>query len=1221
MSFLTKGLLTAVVLAFGLMIGPRVFSGAGVKAQYANHNRAVLRSPERFAVKKGVDSPPYPLVETFDSPADFIQTSDHVFIADGRVHWDVKGDGPQFVYRSIPPFSGDFRLTVRGTIEGGEYNCGVGAGVGDALDHGVGVGFELTGGGCDIHGPLIAAYGVDLHHRYLGCQPQGTFLWVQSGKAYTATLTFTHPEGTLAVDGVGEQTATPQYEGVIDTLMVGREGNPGMLRCVGSVDTIIIEPLNALIAPTNLTATASYPTQIELTWRENATGEDEIRVERWDAEVGWQTMVALPADAAAWHDSAVMCDSHYRYRVAAYKADGTFSGYSPVAEVTTAPCIDVLREDWESGIDVKVWRAYGFPRPELRAGEGISHSVALDPNGDGIFASGVITQKRFDTTSGIEAQAWIRSRSPVGQIYSGLEFALSTCRAWDRYEECGPYTNVAHVISYPEENRVAYQVLLHKAFNEVFAPMNDAWQHYRIRIRPDGRVAFYRNDILTFVDPDPIDLSAYPALTIDVRGRSINSEHYIDNIQVKTPAKPAWYVHVVDKDGFPVSGAVVYANGEPLGKTNQAGMVNVAFLEEGTLLTALKLVKEGSTYRGEHDGWAYRTYLTSLDWRQGEALPYRVQGAGEQRLVLHTHHPLTLFNLVVSVEWDADAAYLQTLARALGHASDYLLDVTDGQMALGYVRIYENAEHWSDADIQIFTRNIVRPHAYIGGLTDADTSHTIRLGRAWNGSSGAQGAWDAPDGYRTIIHEFGHYALYLWDEYIGIQRNQANEIIGEIPTTCTGPENREAATEDINASVMDWQYTSTELSCRGIEGLWSGDCEETLQFSMTGQSAWETVAEQYRDTQSPPRWQLETPLGRHAIWSGPHHLPPSLPTWPQVSVIADATHTQPRQLVVLGPDDAPYPFAIVALYKLDGRVIGQGLTDNTGQIQIFGAEQGDLVRASSIDGGLAGKVKVETPELPLTLHLAPPGMRWAQVHSSPFIQIIPRSGPDPDHIDLFVLLHHFDADITPIVAMTLPGERTEYTPVLHYTPATGIFEGHIAMSAERLGTGHIRVVGVADDVLVRQQTTFRLQSSQNNRYQEIFSDDGNLELFLDEGSLPGNRTYLVVSTMGTLQGPPPAGYSVVGDIYNLTASGAASVLEKPGLIRLRYDNAMLPSALSPRHLKIFHWNPVSRAWEPLTVSVTLDESRKMITAPVSVLGTYALMRPSRFQVYLPAMTN
>lgn len=242
-------------------------------------------------------------------------------------------------------------------------------------------------------------------------------------------------------------------------------------------------------------------------------------------------------------------------------------------------------------------------------------------------------------------------------------------------------------------------------------------------------------------------------------------------------------MRVVDEGGQPVDGARVYhngvlvtdADGQPI-LTRFGGVLNFPSLQPGDTLVALALQEQRATVRRAHDGdadpcypgqpWAYRVYLTSADvGGDGSLGMYHVPdpGAGEHRLVVRRTNPLVLFNVVVSVEWDADDEYLAEIERAARRASDYLYDLTDGQMAFGHVTVYDNGGHWADADVQISTRNTARPYAYVGGITSADKSYVIRVGRYWDGSSSDRGPWDRPEGYRTLGHEFGHYALY--DEY------------------------------------------------------------------------------------------------------------------------------------------------------------------------------------------------------------------------------------------------------------------------------------------------------------------------------------------------------------------------------------------------------------------------------------------------------------------------
>jgi hypothetical protein len=65
----------------------------------------------------------YPLVEEFNAPEIFSSTDPDVYIGDGKVNWTIyRNEGEQYVYRSIPPFSGDVRLIVRGQIDSATDN-------------------------------------------------------------------------------------------------------------------------------------------------------------------------------------------------------------------------------------------------------------------------------------------------------------------------------------------------------------------------------------------------------------------------------------------------------------------------------------------------------------------------------------------------------------------------------------------------------------------------------------------------------------------------------------------------------------------------------------------------------------------------------------------------------------------------------------------------------------------------------------------------------------------------------------------------------------------------------------------------------------------------------------------------------------------------------------------------------------------------------------------
>ncbi len=155
--------------------------------------------------------------------------------------------------------------------------------------------------------------------------------------------------------------------------------------------------------------------------------------------------------------------------------------------------------------------------------------------------------------------------------------------------------------------------------------------------------------------------------------------------------------------------------------------------------------------------WAFRCYDVTL--------PAAQDGQVFQRSIY-------LFNVLVALEWHPDEDYLAQLESAFHRASDLLFDVTDGWMAFGQV-VFGGPELMDCADIQIMASNRLLSRAWVGAMhpfpecPNDEKYMPIRVGRGlWNENRRGIIPWEEPEGYRTIIHEWGHYALTLTDEYL-----------------------------------------------------------------------------------------------------------------------------------------------------------------------------------------------------------------------------------------------------------------------------------------------------------------------------------------------------------------------------------------------------------------------------------------------------------------------
>lgn len=251
--------------------------------------------------------------------------------------------------------------------------------------------------------------------------------------------------------------------------------------------------------------------------------------------------------------------------------------------------------------------------------------------------------------------------------------------------------------------------------------------------------------------------------------------------------------------------------------------------------------------------------------------------------------PKVTFNLIVSLEWEpgttdnlqvdlstagcsasgADPDYLKDLVTALRRTSAYLYGYSQGQMALGRVIIYTGARGWSTANIRILASNAYRPSALVGGrvatpmtYTSAATGRTqtfypgnIFLGRLWNGLGARCGAWSRSEGWRTIGHEWAHYALFLYDEYYN-QTTQAAQYCTSTGRSLPGIPSTDPQIP-VTDSLMAYQYRADQIWLN--DAPTPASCAGTPQMYVHGESDWETVPHFY-PTVVPPGGLVAGPV-------------------------------------------------------------------------------------------------------------------------------------------------------------------------------------------------------------------------------------------------------------------------------------------------------------------------------------------------------------------------
>jgi hypothetical protein len=318
----------------------------------------------------------------------------------------------------------------------------------------------------------------------------------------------------------------------------------------------------------------------------------------------------------------------------------------------------------------------------------------------------------------------------------------------------------------------------------------------------------------------------------------------------------------VDEQGAPVADASlrllcyedIAASATPtsdlLFTTNSSGGLQQPLPPDCLWLAAMRVIHRqpaGKPGRGD----AYWVYQTS--WQAGTRTLSPASGA----IVISSTARLVLFDLAVALEWEpADDRYIDNLRAGLLAASANLYDVTEGQMAVGPLDIHTGGNGWDGADLLVRTANDYRPAASVGGIVAQTTTYTtptgvqtvyapgmIVVGRHWDGFDANDpigGAWTQPPAYRTLIHEWLHYALFLYDEYQEVGDHGRGEgfcTCRDLPDVGQNPQACGQVTPELAASVMGYHYTASELWLHGAPDA----CLKTDQYRIHGESDWATI--------------------------------------------------------------------------------------------------------------------------------------------------------------------------------------------------------------------------------------------------------------------------------------------------------------------------------------------------------------------------------------------
>ena len=306
---------------------------------------------------------------------------------------------------------------------------------------------------------------------------------------------------------------------------------------------------SAPTAPSNLTAAPASTTQVSLSWSDNSVGESGFEIERSpDGISNWLQIASVAANATAYTDLGVTCNTPYYYRVRAY-AGAVSSSYSNAAYATTpvcapAPDVSILKE--VIGIALKPGDRITFTLTIANLGNAVAaRTVVTDTLPAQVLTPTYASTLVITPTGGsivLPNMAWNVQMLPAGAsgvitIYGQIDPALPAIRSfansatiWDP-EDVTPGNNTSRVtvgaqkVHLPLVTKLWPPIPDAPLLNGISNPDGDG--NYTVTWSAAARATAYvlqEDDSASF--PSPTTLYAGPNTTHAVTDRSVSTWWY-----------------------------------------------------------------------------------------------------------------------------------------------------------------------------------------------------------------------------------------------------------------------------------------------------------------------------------------------------------------------------------------------------------------------------------------------------------------------------------------------------------------------------------------------------------------------------------------------------------------------------------------------------------------------------------------------------------------------
>jgi len=637
-------------------------------------------------------------------------------------------------------------------------------------------------------------------------------------------------------------------------------------------------------------------------------------------------------------------------------------------------------------------------------------------------------------------------------------------------------------------------------------------------------------------------------------------------------------VRVLNQNEQPVPDARIYqlpkdfvSGGLPMGsptapfRTDSQGyLAGRGALHVGDELIALQPVTVTSQYTIYYTS---ASATPNLAVGPGGLAAHRVEQSGVQRLRVSPQNPLLLFDLAVSLQWDAsnDSGFLSQLQQNLQKSSAALYDWTNGQVALGDVTVYQAKEQWDSADVRIYASNQVRPVANRGGVVREPriiplpgnhepitaTRGEIRIGAVWNRYGDPTPTGD--DWPNVLAHELGHYLLFLEDSYLGL--DPVSKLLIPI-TSCTG-------------TAMTDPYDEESSELRYDEPRWAAECGASLAELPD----WSLLRLAYPALRQPAE---------------PNNGPPFLP-YAFTRVMVQRAPTSNRSLLI----DATVPLqgndAILANSRAYLRVAGEQLIDLgrpvLGSTLARGAREGDELCLFATQQFACTLLQNSTPAQLQPHPIWNPEIELTPINTTTFSLLV--NSPGVSQVTVTV----YPNGRNPRVHTLAVGTRQMLTLA---EPAVEVWFDLVGEQPEqRMITEY--VVGSGPGRLRSHDGPGRLRSHDG----PFTSGDGRVTLYPPEAM--ATATFIALQTATKLP-PLPAGTTVIGRSYYVRPSDPTTSLVGGSIVFQYLGLDVLLSGLPEANLTVYYWN--GTIWEKLDTK--LNTVQNFASAPLIGSGLYIL---------------